>query len=261
MNRGLVLISLSMTLFIYACSGGGGGSDDSDSYVYYGYSEVAYASSFVTMLNSNMPWDADDSYVVKNGTEQVNYIVVWDDYQDAYMAYNLYYYVPGMSWSEYVDELDWYNVESFEVARAGTDFYGNQAWKGNNGYGDVYFEDVGEQSKDLEKIGGIEEELKVSKMSEYLTAEFGLSEKRSTDIAKLTSEWSQLSKTRSMTDADANSFALEVFGANIESLKNGFQKSAEGDKTDLNKLIEDAAAINEVSPEHMNKIIEKILVN
>ncbi|HLE11173.1 MAG: hypothetical protein A2504_16835 [Bdellovibrionales bacterium RIFOXYD12_FULL_39_22] len=259
MYRGLILISLSMTLFIFSCGGGGGGSDSSSTY--NGYSDVAYASSFVSMLNSNMPLDADDSYVVKNGTEQVNYIVVWDDYQDAYMAYNLYYYVPGMSWSEYVDELDWYGVETFEVERAGTDFYGNQAWKGNNGYGDVYFEDVGEQSKDLEKIGGIEEELKVSKMSEYLTAEFGLSEKRSTDIARLTSEWSQLSKTRSMTDADANSFAVEIFGTGIDTLKNGFQKSIEGDKTDLDKLIEQAAEINEISPEHMNKIVSKILAD
>ncbi|OFZ77159.1 MAG: hypothetical protein A2451_16505 [Bdellovibrionales bacterium RIFOXYC2_FULL_39_8] len=113
----------------------------------------------------------------------------------------------------------------------------------------------------MEKIGGIEEELKVSKMSEYLTAEFGLSEKRSTDIARLTSEWSQLSKTRSMTDADANSFAVEIFGTGIDTLKNGFQKSIEGDKTDLDKLIEQAAEINEISPEHMNKIVSKILAD
>ncbi len=253
MKSKLILLSLTMTFLITAC--GGGDATNSS------YPAVNYASSFVNMLNSNMPSYADDSYLVKNGTEQANYVVVWDDYQNAYMAYNLYYYTPGMTWSEYIDELHWYGVETFEVVRDGTDYYGNQAWKGNNGYGDVYFEDVGEQSKDLEKIGGIQEELKVSKMSEYLTAEFGLSEKRSHSIARLTSEWSELSKTRSMTDADANSFAIEIFGNDIEILKKGFQKSIEGDKTDFNKLIEEAAEINEVSSEHMNKIVGKIFAD
>ncbi len=258
-----LLIILVMVILTYSCS-----SDDEvvvrpndNNYYSTGsaYTPVAYATNFVDMLNSGVRFDSDDSFIVKNGTEQSHYIVVWDDAKDAYMAYSLEYYTPGMTWESYINELNYQYVDMYEVTPAGLDEYGYPAWKGNCGYGDVYFEDVSVQTKDLEKIGAIQQELKVNGIADYLSLQFSLSEERAGTIAKLLSSWESLSKNRSLTDADADALSFEIFGNKINTIKDSFKKSLEGDSADWKVLIEKAAEVNDVSPEHMNKIIQNVI--
>ena len=272
-----LLTLLSLTVLVSCGGGGGGGGNDappptppSPSQPYEpepipgpveppaptSYEAVTYANDFVDMMNENMPVDASGSYIVKNGTEQAEYVVVWDDLLDEYVAYSLADFTFGSDWDTYqFDQID----ESFIVAESGTDIYGNTAWVGNNGFGEVYFEDVTDQAKDLEKIGAAKEALAVEKDSKQLVEEFGLSHSRAKTVAVTLNQWNTISKSRSMTNADANQFSKGLLGVSIEDAKAAIQSHVEGDKSALSDLIEESADHNGISPEHMNKLILKFM--
>jgi len=258
MKRVLVPLMLLLSLALVSCGGGGGGGGG-----YTGptsYPPVSYAYDFIDMMNENMPWDADDSYIVKNGTEQAYYIVVYDDLLDTYMAYSLEYYVPGMSWSEYQDELDWWGVDSFSVDPYGSDIYGNQAYRGNVGYGWVYFEDTANSPKDLEAIGAVKDNLSVNTMAGYFES-IGLNAKRAQDVAKATHNLKAVANSRALTDADANSFAKDIIAHDVEKYRAAYIAKLDDPKSkDLDNLMEDARVKNGFrDTEDMNDFITAFL--
>ncbi|MBF0299392.1 MAG: hypothetical protein HQK51_11770 [Oligoflexia bacterium] len=127
-------------------------------------------------------------------------------------------------------------------------------------YISMVFEEVNPHQKDLEKAGALFEDMQIESGSEYLVQNYGLSEERAKEVAKLSYSWKKVSQKRSMTDKDAEIFSKKVLGVDVKFAEEAIKKSLfTADKSDYNNLIEKAAKINGVSPEHMNKIIDSIL--
>ena len=99
---------------------------------------------------------------------------------------------------------------------------------------------------------------KAEMVSQKLQSTYGLSAKRSTDIAKLATSWSKLSKTRSMTSADANAFSNEVLGFDLTEGISAYRQASEGNRDQLDSLIEQASRVNNITPEHMNNLVNTI---
>lgn len=130
---------------------------------------------------------------------------------------------------------------------------GNGTYTGTDGR---LYEISSAGSKDLEKIAGIQEAVQVSSLATQFAGNYGLSEERSFQIAKTVAAFNKVAQTRSMTAQDANHFTQEVMGVDFSELADA--ATGEGD---LNYLIEKAAQINGVSPEHMEQIVGDLINN
>lgn len=126
----------------------------------------------------------------------------------------------------------------------------------------AYFllEETVPSTKDLEKIGALQEEIIRTKISESLTIEFGLSEERSEQISRLVQNWSKISNKRKMTSVDANLFVGEIIGTDIENAENVYKKHIEGDSSAYEDMIKNAAQANSISPEHMSDLVNELLI-
>jgi hypothetical protein len=129
---------------------------------------------------------------------------------------------------------------------------GNGTYTGTDGR---LYEVSSASGKDLEKVAGIQEALKVSTMAGNFASNFGLSEERSFQVAKTVAAFNKISQSRNMTERDADYFTQEVMGVKFSELT----QAVEGQN--LNSLIEKAAEINGVSPEHMEQIISELVNN
>ena len=58
-----------------------------------------------------------------------------------------------------------------------------------------------------------------------------------------------------MTSADADVFTKKLIGVNITDATEAYKASLEGDSTSLDSLIEQAADVNETSPENMKELL------
>jgi hypothetical protein len=190
-----------------------------------------------------------DATIVKTNTLQSNYIVVYDYDLDTYDAYWLGGFSPSM------DVYDYITANNNRM-------YYDLDYNGNNVYEDYYtgiqFEETSATSKDLEKVAAITQGLRIVKSAKALKAEFGLSEERAVEVARMAAKLATAPKG-SMTDKDYDAFSKELTGASISQFKSALDKSVKGNATDMNSLVDQAAKINGVGPEHMNKIISNIL--
>ena len=121
----------------------------------------------------------------------------------------------------------------------------------------VLYEETGASSKDLQKLAAFKQTLQVQHSAQTLKARFGLSDDRSNEVARLAV---QLAKTpaRSMTDADYDSFSREITGTSFKKLSAAMKASREGNTKSLNDIIDTAAKVNGVGPEHMNAILKEL---
>ncbi|MDC0255288.1 hypothetical protein OAK75_10315 [Bacteriovoracales bacterium] len=125
---------------------------------------------------------------------------------------------------------------------------------------DMTFSEVQGSAKDLEKLAAFKETYQMKKMQDLLTYDFGLSEKRSENVAKLVLNWKRVSKNRAMSNADADAFSKSLIGVNINEATQAFKKSLEGDKGSFEGLIEKAAEVNGTSPENMKSLLDNLLL-
>jgi hypothetical protein len=121
----------------------------------------------------------------------------------------------------------------------------------------IIFEKTAPTPKDRLKMAALEEGLLIKKAANTLTAQFGLSQERSQEVAKLAVVWQKTPKER-MSDADHDRFAKDILGHSITDLKAAVAKKSNGDSSSLKKMISDTAEMNGVSPEHMNDIISGV---
>lgn len=127
------------------------------------------------------------------------------------------------------------------------------------GHGYV-FEQGAPYLKDLETMGAQMEAGQAEKVGEFISSNFGLSQGRAKKVARLLGNWSSLSKSRAMTPQDLRDFSTEVIGVDLRLLHHAYEKSAQsGDTKLLDKLIEQAAKHNEISPEHARQIMGQLL--
>ncbi len=272
--KNLVLILGLASTFLLASCGGGGGSGNGNGGGSNGGSTggtgggttlpVDKVQSFVNLLNSRYLYDSN-YYVVKRPeqTATEGFVVVYSS-DTGYIAYDMKNYFDGQSWNSYSSFAEYQPVyihgTTYDSFGHET-FYFGDAYK-NSYYGsyagEFVFDETSETGKDLEKASAMIEAHKSSKIAEALAGEFGLSEERGLRVAKLVSDWQKLSKSRSMTNADANVFTKELLGVDMQKAESAITKHLQGDESEVSELVKKAAQVNGTSPEHMNELLNSI---
>jgi hypothetical protein len=150
----------------------------------------------------------------------------------------------------YGNDLQFFNGESIQVFPLGWNKY-------VDGFGNI-FEIETSTSKDLEKIGNFTERIRKEKFSQELMANYGFSAERSVELANLLSDYSRIINKRSLTEKDQDFFSKKVLGVDI---KNAEAAIKEGSGEALNDLIQTAAKLNGVTPEQVQELLIKVMVD
>lgn len=271
-----ILLLSSLLAVLAACNGGnGGGSPAGPTFDSLNHNELA--QTFVQELNL----DAEFSVTLsKKSTLQEDFIVIYDPLTDSYDAIDIQNYNPN-----YDNAADFYFANSaknfFDLdvipAHYETDYeYGIVAYD-YDGYPiydyylvEVYvptryrdrasgitFEKVSASAKDLAKMVAIKEAAEIQKSAEFLSSEFGLSLNRGKELAGLKAHWKKASK-KGMTNSEVDAFSTELLGFSLTSGIEAVSASAEGDQTKVETLVNQAAELNGITPEHASKLMTKV---
>jgi hypothetical protein len=194
---------------------------------------------------------AYSSKIVKRKANQDGYFVVsfYDEStNELFASYALNYknWVKGT-----VIDAAWLDEAFQNGTIIGVDDNGDGTY--TDGSGTIY-EAHASSSKDLEKIAGYAESLKISVIAEKMVAKFGLSEERSYQIARVVSSYKKLSENRAMTEEDADHFTDIVLGTSMNQLHNALN-----DQQILDQMLETASRKNGITPEHVAQIISEML--
>ena len=235
-----ILAALSMT----ACGGGGGSGGVSTGGVYLTHSEIA--DDFVYRLNVDLGYDVS---LAKTYTEQTDYIVVYDYDLGTYDAYDLRYYNPGEDIYNYLVNYD--SNFYYDLTPLGGNLY-EDFWTG------IQFSQTAMNNHDRMKAAALVEALEVQKATEVLTSEFGLSQDRSQEIARLAVSLAKADKD-AMTDADYDEFAQEVLGQSMTEFKSAIEAKVNGDDSAFEQAMAVAADKNNVTSEHMSEIANMLM--
>jgi hypothetical protein len=233
------VLSLGLATLVSACGGGGGGTVSTGG-SYYTHDQLA--TEFVSRAYGDAGINAT---LVKADTLQYNYIVIYDKDYKSYDAYYIGDYKVGQNVSDYIyahNSQNYYDLDSI----------------GANQFKDYYtgitFEETSASSKDLQKIAAVKQEISIQKSAKNLKAEFGLSDERSREVARLAVQLAGANK-KSMTDKDYDAFSKELIGTSIGKFQSAMKAAKEGNTASMNSIIDTAAKVNGVGPEHMNKIL------
>jgi len=193
---------------------------------------------------------AYSSRIVKRTAKQDGYFVVsfYDEStNELFASYALNY----KSWVKgTVIDAAWLD-EAFENGNViGVNDNGDGTY--TDGSGHIY-ETHASTPKDLEKMAGYLESLKVKVIAEKMVANFGLSQERSHQIARLVSSYKKLSSNRKMSERDANYLTQYILGTSFNELENALN-----DQSELNQLLDIAAQKNGITPEHMGLIVSQM---
>jgi hypothetical protein len=212
-----------------------------------GKTKLDYANEFVANL-SNDPAAYDYFYLEKAYTVSGGgWIVVQDDFGNM-RAVDIYSYVRDA----YAYDLDFFVNQSLAVYYVGGNTWSDYA-------GNLYEQDV-TSKKDLEKMGAQLEAIKSEAVGQSLSAKFGLSEERGMQVAKLASNWKKVSKTRGLTEKDADAFSQKLLGFDLNAGVKAVEEFKTGKGEALENLLEKAAQVNGVSPEQLKEILADMLV-
>ena len=106
-------------------------------------------------------------------------------------------------------------------------------------------------SKDLERLYASHEHIVIDQTSKNLQTNFGLSEERSSEVARLMMNI-QAHKIKSLTRSEFNMFSKELLNVSLQD----FKEANSAEKTEA--LIEKAAAANNISNEHMKSVLQEM---
>lgn len=208
--------------------------------------KLDYANEFVNNL-TNDPQALDYFFLEKTYTIRGGgWILVEDDFGEV-RAVDIYSFVRDT----YAYDLDYFTDYSKPV-----DYLGGDVWEDYDG--NLYEEGI-TSKKDLEKMAADLEKLKIEAMGESFAERFGLSEQRGQQVANLVSNWKKVSKTRGLTNADADAFSKKLLGFNLSSGIKAMEDFQAGNGKALDSLIAVAAKTNGVTPEQMNTIVSEML--
>jgi hypothetical protein len=253
-------LSLSAMVLVAGCGGGGGagGSTQTDS-TGKTISHDDLANMFIDKFNL----EASDPHATlyhweKKDTQQFDYIVVNvdksqnKDWTEEYNAINIGAWTPGMNAHDYVAQNSDKVVDVKLISLY--DAFNPSLFRAADGR---EFEETSATSKDLEKVMAYKQQFKMESVTEKLRSEFGLSAARSMQIARLATKLASAPRA-SMTDKDYDAFSKEIIGSSITEFKAAAQSAARGDSQTMNSLIDKAAQVNGIGPEHVNQILNAL---
>lgn len=176
-------------------------------------------------------------------------------YQDIYD----YYYVT----EEYYDsECDCYYTETVEYSTyVGTEWVDTSYWYTYYTGGGFRFDNTSGQSKDLETIAALEEEVAEKVMAYKFTSEFSMSNNRAQELAKLANRYQKLENTRELTTTEKDQFALEALGVSFTQVENALKAKAQGDEAKYDDLLAKASAVNKTTPEQIGKFFDELIID
>lgn len=125
--------------------------------------------------------------------------------------------------------------------------------------GGYIFQQGGTFMKDLELLGALVEKQEVNALGEALAADYGLSESRGIEVARVLKDMNELQTKRSLTNTDKSAFSNEILGVDFPALEKAIKDKNEGKTEPLDALLQKAADTNETSPENMRSIFNKLL--
>ena len=197
--------------------------------------------------------------VVKFGKDNPNYLVVSATGAQNYIfAIDISSYVAGTAWSTFYPSTSFFT----HLTDNGNGTYSCTGTCHQSGNGPssttMTFEKTEASTKDMEKVAAIAEAYQVETMASNIAAQFGLSDDRSIKIAQLAASWNKLSKTRALTNSDADAFSQELAGVSITDMNNAEQAMADGNTVPLNSILMKAAEVNGTTPENMSTIMMKL---
>jgi len=239
-----LLLTLSVVFLFTACGGGGGGGGNvSTGGVYFTHAELA--REFVYRLNIDLGYDVQ---LVKTDTLQTDYIVVYDHDYGTYDAYWIGGYSPGQNLYNYVVGNDGY-------------FYYDLIPDVGNTYVDPYtgirFEKTNVNSvKNLDTIKALKQEVIVTKLSEKIQAQYGLSAEKSLETARFAYNL-QTAPAGTYKNSDFDKFSQELTGSTITEFQNDIKS---GNTISLAERISLAAETTGMGPEATNRLIQDLFM-
>lgn len=242
-----ILMVAVMSLAFISCNSGGNGTGTAT------YSHNDLAQRFIYELNLDASFDIQ---IVKSSTKQENYIVVYDADYDTYDAVNISGFVPGTTNAAdfFASTNIYYDLDYIPGYETTTGFQ-NATYR-DRGL-DLVFEKTASSSKDLAKLVSLKEAIQINKSAEFLSSEFGLSMSRGKELASLQAHWKKASK-KGMTNSEVDSFSTELLGFSLSSGINAYQASLQGENNQIDSLVNQAAAVNGITPEHAGKLLTKV---
>jgi len=242
MKHLVLLLTLTTSIILTSCGGNSGSTSTGG--VYYSHPELA--QEFVHRLYTDLGIDVS---LVKTYTLQDDYVVVYDHDLYTYDAYYIGNYNVGENLATYLNIYDSsFYYDLFEVPGT-VNVY--EDW-----YTGYQFDETSKYSKDLQTIGGLITDIQNKKIAQKFEAEYGFTAERALNVAKLASQWKTLAKTRSMTAADANGLSMGLLGFDIAAMESAEKAALEGDDSEKQDLIAQAADFNGSTPEAANDLIK-----
>lgn len=239
---------------------GGGGSSG-------GYTPVVTASSFVNELNVQDPQVMLHG-VAKNPATDADYFVFYDASIDEYVALDIdLLQSSGYTASEAADAYIYGDLADIAEVVDPDSYAANIAYE-DAGYGEIFYEGLetgylyeDTQGKEMDMLyaAKVMQEVKSKKQGSMLAEQYGLSEKQGIRLAAAAQNWSTLSESREMTNADANAMSKDLFGIDFSELASASQKAASGDMSEADRLIEKAASSLETTEENVRSIMGSLV--
>lgn len=117
-----------------------------------------------------------------------------------------------------------------------------------------------ETYKDLEGMGADKEIIEVETSAENFQAQFGLSEERSFEVAKMVSAFNKVRSKRALTKNDRNIFTKSLLGVDYTSSKKALENHIQGEENALEDILKKASERNGISPEDVQEMVGEYLL-
>ena len=117
-----------------------------------------------------------------------------------------------------------------------------------------------ESYKDLEGMGAKKEFIEIENSAANFQSQFGLSEERSFEVAKIVNAYNKIGKKRALTTKDRNIFTHSLLGVDYKSSKKALESHIQGDENALTDILEKASDVNGISPEQVQELIGDYLL-
>ena len=253
------------------------------------------ADAFLAEMNSST---GEDYSIAKLDTEMYGFVVFKNNTTSEYTAYNILKWDSGQSfnnylsgladtdyvtdlemhapgvqtvWQEYIIDYDDYTYSYPNIYNSYYDTYYTDrpptsygSWRDithSTSYftgGGFTFDESRSLAKDLESKLGKDESENIKIVSSALEAQYGLSEDKSLSLAKLYSQYSEMTNLRSLSDAEKKEFEVEAFGVSLNEFEKAFIQKKKGEENNLNTLIQKASEHNELAPEVIRNLIDQM---
>ena len=168
----------------------------------------------------------------------------------------------------YETEYDWFYDsvcdcdvwDSYEVY-VGQEYIDTSHWYTFYTGGGFRFDNTSAQSRDLETMAALREEVAEKMMAHKLKSEFSLSATRATELAKLANRYQKLENARELTSSEKDRFAMDALGVSMTQVEGALRSRAQGSEQNYSALLETAARVNNTTPEQIGRFFTEMAID